>query len=102
MRRKSPQGRRRQAGQQRAQQDNQASGHRQDAAQRRRKNMKGRSEKVIADRRGFLKLAGAGVATGSAIVTGTAGEVKAAPADKKVDGDYRETEHVRRYYELAR
>lgn len=52
-------------------------------------------------RRDLLKMAGlaAGVA-GAAAVAGTA---KAAPPVARAgDGGYRETEHVRKYYELAR
>jgi hypothetical protein len=60
-----------------------------------------KTEKVT-DRRGFLKLAGATAAAGGA--TGLASEAK---ADARQEGKskptlYRETEHIRRYYELAR
>ena len=58
-------------------------------------------KKPVADRRGFLKLAGAGVVTGGAtLVAGTAAVEAAAPV--KDDALYRETEHVKRYYQLAR
>ena len=52
-------------------------------------------------RRDLLKLAGlaAGV-TGAAAVAGTAGA--AAPVVRAEDGGYRETDHVRKYYALAR
>ena len=66
--------------------------------------MKAKIEQVIADRRNFLKFAGASAVTGTAAVVG-AGGVVAAPttADAKpTDGQYRESEHVKRYYELAR
>ena len=58
---------------------------------------------AVADRRGFLKRAGAGVVTAGATVLGAA-EVKAAdPAGTKpTDGGYRETEHIRQYYDSAR
>ena len=53
------------------------------------------------DRRSFLKLAGLGtvgtVAAAASTVTATAGELTPA----KTDG-YRETEHVKRVYDLAR
>jgi hypothetical protein len=55
-----------------------------------------------ADRRNFLKLAAAGtVAGGVAVAAGTA---SAAPApDPSADeGHYRETAHIKRYYDLAR
>lgn len=54
----------------------------------------------VADRRSFLKLAGAGVVTGGAAVA--AGKPAAAAETKPESGLYRETEHVRRYYELAK
>ena len=55
----------------------------------------------VADRRGFLKLAGASA------VTGATGAVAATPATVAAEPDAeaglsRETEHIRRYYELAR
>ena len=58
-------------------------------------------KEVVADRRGFLKLAGAGAAAGGAALIG--GEKKAVAAESKPTTSlYRETEHIRRYYELAR
>lgn len=55
------------------------------------------------DRRGFLKLAGAGVAgSGAAIASAVVpAEAASKPADTN-GGGYRETDHVRRYYELAK
>ncbi|MSP80629.1 MAG: formate dehydrogenase [Rhodospirillales bacterium] len=52
-------------------------------------------------RRDLLKLAGlaAGVA-GAAAAVSTAGA--AAPVTRAEDGGYRETDHIRKYYELAR
>jgi hypothetical protein len=63
--------------------------------------MKESKKEAVADRRSFLKLAGAGaVAGGAALVTG---EKKAEAAEAKPGGSlYRETDHIRRYYELAR
>ena len=63
--------------------------------------MKREKEQVTSDRRNFLKLAGAGaVLSGAAVVaSGTA------QAETPVDTDqgrYRETEHVRKVYELSR
>lgn len=55
----------------------------------------------VADRRSFLKLASLGtvgtVAAAASSVTAVATEL--APEGR---GDYRETEHVKRVYELAR
>ena len=57
---------------------------------------------AVADRRRFLKLAAAGTVTGgAAVVAGTADAAPALPATAD-DGLYRESEHVKRYYELAR
>ena len=55
-------------------------------------------------RRGFLKTAGLGVATaaGTAAMVGAGkGEAVAAEPDRRGSG-YRETEHIRRIYALAR
>lgn len=49
-------------------------------------------------RRDLLKMAG--LAAGVAAAAGTA--KAAAPIERAKDGGYRETEHVRKYYELAR
>ena len=59
------------------------------------------SETAIADRRGFLKLAGASAVTGASTAVGATAAF-AAPPEKPADAMYQETEHVRRYYELAR
>lgn len=61
-------------------------------------------ERNVADRRSFLKLAGAGVVGGSAAaVAAVSGAQPAEAADADAaKGDYRETEHVKRYYALAR
>ncbi len=54
------------------------------------------------DRRSFLKLAGAGVVgTGAAAAAPVPAVAAEAPEPAAKDG-YRETEHVRRYYELAK
>jgi hypothetical protein len=63
--------------------------------------MKQDKKEAVADRRSFLKLAGASAAAGGAALVG--GETKAEAADAKPKASlYRETEHIRRYYELAR
>ena len=54
-----------------------------------------------ASRRDFLKKAAVAVgATGAAVAAGPARAEKASP--RAEDGGYRETDHVRKYYELAR
>jgi len=57
----------------------------------------------VASRRGFLRIAGIGTVAGAA--GAVAGGV-VAPAQARETGPgrvgYRETEHVRRYYDLAR
>lgn len=53
-------------------------------------------------RRDFLTVAGVGVgAVGVAVLAGSA-SAPAAAAAAKPDSGYRETEHVRRFYQLAR
>lgn len=54
-------------------------------------------------RRAFLKLSGAGVAAGgAAALLGGGGAESAAPAADPKDAGYRETAHVRKFYETAR
>lgn len=55
-----------------------------------------------ADRRSFLKLAGAGVVGSGAALASTVVPAEAASAVETVEGGYRETDHVKRYYELAK
>lgn len=63
--------------------------------------MKETKKETVADRRSFLKLAGVGaVASGAALIPG-AQQSEAAEA-KPTGSLYRETDHIRRYYELAR
>lgn len=55
-----------------------------------------------ADRRDFLRLMSVGVVTGGAVLAQT-GSAEATKVETAVPSDgYRETDHVRRYYELAR
>jgi hypothetical protein len=63
--------------------------------------MKQGKKEAVADRRSFLKLAGAGAAAGGAALT-TGGPKAQASEVKPKTSLYRETEHIRRYYELAR
>jgi hypothetical protein len=53
--------------------------------------------KAVADRRGFLK--GVGAATGALLPVS---EAAAAAPPKTAPALYRETDHIRRYYQLAR
>ncbi len=56
----------------------------------------------VANRRNFIKLAGA-TAAGAGATAATAGVAAATPANERpADAMYRETDHVKRYYELAR
>ncbi len=63
--------------------------------------MSDKKEIRSTSRRDLLRMAGlaAGVA-GAAAAAGTA--KAAAPVEREKDGGYRESEHVRKYYELAR
>lgn len=63
---------------------------------------KDRDEKSVADRRNFMKLATVGtVLGGAAIAVGGAARAEVSPAEAKGKG-YRETPHVKTYYELSR
>lgn len=56
-----------------------------------------------AGRRDFLKLMGlGGVATAAAAAGGSAQPAKAVDAEGRVKAGYRETEHVKTFYRLAR
>jgi len=61
-----------------------------------------KEETAIADRRGFLKLAALGAVGGGAAAAAGAGAASAAAKPEAKGQLYRETEHVRKYYELAR
>ncbi len=54
------------------------------------------------DRRGFLKFAGLGTTVGVAAALGNVANASDLPNDKPKSSGYRETEHVKRYYELAK
>ena len=59
-------------------------------------------EKVKADRRGFLKFAGIGaIASGAALVAGKKLEA-AEPSIDEGDAGYKETKHVKAFYDSAR
>jgi hypothetical protein len=56
----------------------------------------------VADRRNFIKLAGATAAgAGATVVTAGAAAAKTVET-RPADAMYSETDHVKRYYELAR
>ncbi len=57
---------------------------------------------AVADRRNFLKLAGAGVVGGGAALAANVTPAAAAGEPTADSGSYRETDHVKRYYELAK
>jgi hypothetical protein len=57
------------------------------------------SKKAVADRRSFLK--GAGAATGGTLLPASAAAEASAPLST-TPALYRETDHIRRYYQLAR
>jgi hypothetical protein len=63
--------------------------------------MKKSKTSVVYDRRGFLKGAGAGAAAGAALLTDAKKAQAGAPSPKE-PALYRESDHIRRYYELAR
>ena len=68
-----------------------------------RDDQSGKTKPVpTADRRGFLKLAGAGAVTGTAGVLGAGVAVAEVAGAAAPTGGYRETEHIRRYYDTAR
>lgn len=59
--------------------------------------------KASTDRRSLLKLAGAGVVTSGAALVAGGTVAAAAPASPQREGEiYRETDHVKRFYELAK
>ncbi|MGF1648998.1 MAG: formate dehydrogenase [Hyphomicrobiaceae bacterium] len=58
---------------------------------------------TVTARRDFLKLAGASlVGTGAAVAASANALAGSQPAEAAPTGDYRESAHVKRYYELAR
>lgn len=60
------------------------------------------SEKIETDRRGFLKLAGLGTVAGGAAIAASATGANAKEADHGGASGYRETDHVKTFYETAR
>ena len=64
--------------------------------------MKKDTENAKTDRRSFLKLAGAGIVGSGAVAAASVAPAVAETADADTGNGYRESEHVRRYYELAK
>ena len=66
--------------------------------------MRDKREVKSPDRRRFFTKAGLGVGAAGAVAIGlTSGTAKAAKSDPGLrKGGYRETDHVRRFYELSR
>ena len=62
---------------------------------------KDRNDKSVEDRRDFLKLATYGTVLGGAAIA-TGGAAQAASAPVEAGSGYRETDHVKTYYKLAR
>lgn len=63
--------------------------------------MSGNKSDVKSGRRDFLKLAGVATVTGGTALAASGSGAEASLAEEKSDG-YRETEHVRTYYNSAR
>lgn len=64
--------------------------------------MTDKCDRASADRRGFLKLAGASAVAGGVALVGGKDTAEASTAADRKDGLYKQTDHVRTYYELAR
>ncbi len=66
--------------------------------------MSGKKKEVAVGRRDFFKKAGLGAGAVGATVVGLAGKEAGAaePSSSPGGAGYRETEHVKKYYELAR
>ena len=62
---------------------------------------KNREEKIAKDRRDFLKMASLGTVAGSAAIA-AGGTAQATSLEEEKGSGYRETGHVKTYYELAK
>lgn len=58
-------------------------------------------EKIAGDRRDFLKMASLGTVAGGAVIA-AAGTAQAASLEEEERSGYRETPHVKTYYDLAK
>lgn len=61
-----------------------------------------KDDRAATDRRGFLKFAGLGSVAGAAALVSQGDKAEAAEARPDGGLGYRETEHVRTYYESTR
>jgi hypothetical protein len=61
-------------------------------------------DRTVSDRRGFLRMIGTGAAGGAAaLVAGEAAAETIASEPARKEGElYRETQHIKTYYELAK
>ena len=64
--------------------------------------MSGKRDEDTGKRRDFLKLAGLAAITGGGLIAGGAKPAEAAVEAETASEGYRETEHVKAYYKLAR
>jgi len=64
--------------------------------------MTAKSDRANADRRSFLKLAGAGAVTGGAVLVGGKGVAEASTTADEKGRLYKQTDHIKTYYDLAR
>lgn len=64
--------------------------------------MKAKCDHANADRRSFLKLAGAGAVTGGAVLVGGKGAAEAGTTADETGRLYQENDHIKTYYDLAR
>lgn len=64
--------------------------------------MKSSKEKQRVARRDLLKIAGLGGVAGAAVVATSAGKAEAVAKPDTKSAGYRETAHVRTYYDLAK
>lgn len=64
--------------------------------------MPSKNDRAVTDRRGFLKFAGLGSVAGAVTLVTETGEAEAAEPVSGRGAGYRETTHVRTFYESAR
>jgi len=64
--------------------------------------MKDKKSTKTADRRDFLKLMGVGAVTGGSVLGAGMTSAEAADEHARQGGHYRETQHIKTYYDLAK
>lgn len=64
--------------------------------------MTSKMESAATDRRGFLKFAGLGSVAGAVALASSRGEAEAAEVTSETSAGYRETPHIRTFYESTR